>query len=348
MSNALYGAFRTDTSLSTNGATYANTGETFQIFSYSTITITDGADASVIDGDNIVNETPNDPTQTYAGNAIAWDYTFVVNDGTTNYQIGMVDYDINGDGDFDYPTAEQGYFLVFVGDVPPLNTNLTFGAISDNGANLPQDEAVPCFTAGTLIETIYGHCPIETLDVGDEVVTMDNGAQTIRWIGKRELNAADLARKPKLRPIRIMAGALGNGFPQRDLLVSPQHRMLVRSPIVARMLGVKEILIAAGKLTDIPGIFVDEEVQSVTYFHVLFDAHEIVYAEGTPTESLYTGPQALNALGGSARKEIFTLFPEIATSGYVPQAARGIPQKGKQILNLLRRHIENQKALVAV
>ena len=350
MTITVYGAFRTDTTMSDNLATYATSGGTFSITSYSELTFEDGADPDIIDGDSITNESPNDATQTYLSNAIAWDWTVSVTDGVNNYEVGMLDYDANSDGDFDYTgadTGEQGYFIVFIGDVPPLNTTLTFGSITDNGASIDVDTTVPCFVSGTLIETPDGPRAIETLEVGDLVQTMDNGAQEIRWIGGRTLDLRDLLLKPKLTPIRISAGSLGVGYPLRDLCVSPQHRMLARSPIVSRMFDVAETLVPAHKLVGIPGIFVDHISAPVTYHHILFDQHEIVFAEGAPTESLYTGGQALNSIGDEAREEVLTLFPELEHLGHTPVSARHIPVRGKQVKTLVSRLIKNQKPVYA-
>ncbi|WP_353143118.1 Hint domain-containing protein, partial [Paracoccus sp. (in: a-proteobacteria)] len=88
-----------------------------------------------------------------------------------------------------------------------------------------------CFIAGTLILTADGEVPIEQIGVGDLVQTRDNGLQPVRWIGSQKLGAAELAAMPKLQPIRVKAGALGPDAPRQDLLVSPQHRVLVRSKI---------------------------------------------------------------------------------------------------------------------
>lgn len=342
----IYGAFRSDTTMTDNTATFATFGATFQISQYSQITITDGADGSVIDGDNVVNESPNDPTQTYLGRAFDWDYTIEVNDGVNTYLIGVMDWDANADGDFDYPTGEQGYFLAFIGDVPPLNTTLTVGPIVDNGADIPVEDVVPCFCEGTQIETSLGLRAIEALSAGDEVVTLDHGLQRIRWIGARSLDAFDLARKPKLRPIRIAAGSLGSNLPRRDLLVSPQHRMVIRSTIAVRMFDSEEVLVPAHKLVGLPGITVDETAQEVVYYHMLFDQHEIVLAEGAPSESLFTGKQALKSLPPGALAEILALFPQLASPDYHPEAVRKIPKHGKQIHTLLQRHAKNGKVLI--
>lgn len=343
----IYGAFRTDTTLSDNAATYATTGATFEISSYSQITISDGANAAIIDGDNVSNESPNDPTQTYLGDAIAWDYTITVNDGTTNYQVGFLDLDVNGDGDFDFPTGEQGYFIAFIGgQIPPLNTTLTLGAVTDNGPSIPVTTVVPCFTEGTMIATQEGERLIESLSVGDGVLTADHGVRPIRWIGRRVLDRADLAANPKLRPIRIAKDALGPGKPARDLLVSPQHRMLIRSEIAVRMFDAAEILVPACKLVGIPGVSVAEDVESVVYIHLLFDRHEVVFAEDTPSESLYTGAEALKAVGDAAQEEILTLFPELSRPGHVAEPARLIVQKRPRIDRLVERHLANEKVFV--
>ena len=200
------------------------------------------------------------------------------------------------------------------------------------------DQNVVCFTAGTLIETALGPQPIESLKVGDLVLTADHGLQPVRWIGRRCLGSEALAAKPRLRPVRIKAGALGEGLPERDLLVSRQHRVLIRSKIAVRMFDTAEILVPAIKLTEVPGIFVDEEVDCVEYFHLLFDRHQIIYAEGAAAESLFTGPEALKAIGAEAREELFLLFPEIARPDHAPTPARLMPS-GKRQKRLVVRHM---------
>ena len=203
----------------------------------------------------------------------------------------------------------------------------------------------PCFAAGTRIRTAAGEVAVEDLEVGDTVDTRDSGVQPIRWIGRRSLSAADLADNPKLRPIRIRAGALGPGQPARDLVVSPQHRILVRSSIAQRMFGTPEVLVAARQLCQIDGIDIANDLTEVTYVHLLFDAHEILFSNGAETESLYTGPEALAAVGPAAREEIFALFPELMTRDYRPHPARSLPS-GRLARRLAVRHLRNGKALV--
>ena len=108
------------------------------------------------------------------------------------------------------------------------------------------------------------------------------------------------------------------------------------------MFGQKEVLIPAIKLTELSGIFVEETVKSIEYFHILFDQHEVIYAEKAPTESLFTGPEALAAISSDAQEEVLTIFPEIADVSYSPNPARLIPA-GKLQKRLIARHLKNKK-----
>ncbi|KQB95970.1 hypothetical protein AL073_14470 [Loktanella sp. 1ANDIMAR09] len=205
---------------------------------------------------------------------------------------------------------------------------------------------VPCFTAGTLIETADGQVPVENLKVGDLVLTYDHGHQPIRWIGACSLSSDQLSAKERLKPILIRADALGAGYPRQDLIVSPQHRVLVSSIIALRMFDCADVLIPANKLVALDGIdVIDDTTGGVTYFHFLFDAHEIVWSNGAPTESLFTGPEALKAVSPEARQEIKDLFPECCDPDFAAHAARYIPEQGKLMRKLALRHQANQKPL---
>ncbi|MEX0307927.1 MAG: Hint domain-containing protein [Ruegeria sp.] len=220
----------------------------------------------------------------------------------------------------------------------PSGTTVTYSAF-ENGSGMP------CFTRDTLILTQQGPIAIQSLRTGDLIPTLRQGLHPIRWIGKREFDRTALKANPRLWPIRILAGALGEGLPHRDLLVSRQHRMLVQSKIAERMFGTTEVLIPAIKLVALPGIYVDEGVESVEYFHLLFDRHQVIFAENAPTESLYTGPEALKALSTESRREIFEIFPELADLDYRADPARMIP-RGRLQAQLITRHLKNNKPLL--
>lgn len=205
---------------------------------------------------------------------------------------------------------------------------------------------VPCFAAGTLIETADGQVRVEDLKVGDLVLTYDHGLQPIRWIGACSLSSDQLEAKERLKPILIRADALGAGYPHQDLIVSPQHRVLVSSIIALRMFDCEDVLIPANKLVALDGIdIIDDTTNGVTYFHFLFEAHEIVWSNGALTESLFTGPEALKAVSAEARQEIEDLFPECCDPNYKAVSARHIPEQGKLMRKLAMRHQANQKPL---
>ena len=204
-----------------------------------------------------------------------------------------------------------------------------------------------CFVSGTQIVTSRGRINIENLRVGDLVLTMDSGFQPIRWMGSRKLDAIDLRVHAKFRPIRIRAGALGDGLPDQDLLVSPQHRILVRSKIALNMFGREEVLAAAKQLLLIEGIEVAEDVSDVEYWHILFEKHEIVWANGAPSESLYTGNEALKSDSPAAREEIFSIFPELRKPipENRPEGAR-LLITGRQARKLSQRHAIKNRSLL--
>ena len=231
--------------------------------------------------------------------------------------------------------AVTSYPIIGIRLPPAQNFTTELGVASSNRFDL--QGFVPCFALGTMILTESGERAVEELSVGDRVWTRDNGFQPIRWCGRRRLSATDLASNPKLRPIRIRAGALGKNHPQSDLTVSPQHRILVRSKIAQRMFGTQELLIAARHLTEIEGIDEVFDASEVTYLHLMFDRHEVVMSNGAETESLYPGPQALAALGAAARDEIFSLFPELreGTTNF-PGARQFAP--GKRARAMAHRH----------
>ncbi|SNR58911.1 Hint domain-containing protein [Paracoccus sediminis] len=211
--------------------------------------------------------------------------------------------------------------------------------INDSTA-YPPPPAVPCFAAGTTIVTAAGPRPVESLSPGDLIVTRDNGPQTLRWQGRTHVTRDGLDMRPNLRPILIRAGALGSGRPVSDLVVSPQHRVLVRSRIAHRLFQNAEILVAAKHLVGLPGIEITVPDDGVAYVHLLFDRHEIVLSNGAWSESLYTGPQALASVGDAARREILALFPELDCGALTEPRRRLLT--GREARQLAERQLRNQ------
>lgn len=200
-----------------------------------------------------------------------------------------------------------------------------------------------CYVAGSLIKTPNGAVPVERLQIGDLVISADHGAVPIKSVHTRTFNAKALAVHQNAHPIRISQGALGNGCPTRDILVSPQHRVLLRSRIVERMYDTAEVLAPAVQLTQMPGI---EKVvsESVTYVHLVFSDHQVIFAEGAPMESLLLGPQVHESL---TEHEIQSLMDDLGPDAALPTTPARPLVKGSKLNTCLKRHIKNDVALLA-
>lgn len=270
-------AFRIVISGVADGDSFFDAGQTIEIYAYPD------------------TDPPGDPIYTldipaysdFNGRASSFEHQ-VVPDGTGGGLI--IDIDGLTPGDVQYGP----------GNVDPLTEVFEFTSLS------PDPPSIPCFVKGTLIETESGPLPVECLRVGDLVRTLDHGNQPIRWIGRRTVSGHDT-----LAPIRVDAGALGN---HRPLLVSPQHRLLLSDWRTEVLFGQSQVLVAAKHLVDGRAIRPVPRPR-VTYLHFTLDRHEVVFAEGLATESLYLGDMALAALDRAARDELAAIFPELAGLG---------------------------------
>ncbi len=174
------------------------------------------------------------------------------------------------------------------------------------------DRVVPCFTPGTAIATPKGEVAVEALKPGDRVLTRDNGIQTISWVGTKRLDFAQLKAAPQLRPIKIKAGALGDNMPERDMLVSPSHRMLIVSHQAELYFSQSEVLVAAQHMLAMDGVEVSEQPY-ITYIHIMCENHEIVLSDGAWSESFQPADITLKGFDSDQREELFALFPELET-----------------------------------
>jgi hypothetical protein len=206
----------------------------------------------------------------------------------------------------DYPSAGETTRLAFMPNESATQVEMDSfgnGAIDIQSVNTTPSATPICFVRGTLIETMRGPVLIEMLEVGDQIKTMDAGFASIRWIGSMVVPAIGNAA-----PIRFRVGALGN---TRDLWVSPQHRMLLQGWQMELLFEQNEVLATAKSLINDHSIC-RVEGGDVEYYHILFDSHQIIFAEGTPCESFHPGVQALDTLGDATRQEVLTLFPELS------------------------------------
>jgi hypothetical protein len=177
------------------------------------------------------------------------------------------------------------------------------GATGTKASFTVENTGVVCFASGTRILTETGDRRIDTLRAGDRIVTRDNGVQTLRWIGRRHLDKVALAQNRKLRPILLSADLTGGDTP---LIVSRQHGVLFQ-------VDGEERFVRAVHLAGLEGgtARIMQGCRQVTYPHLMFDDHQILFANGAPSESFFPGHLALAALHQEARDEIFTLFPDL-------------------------------------
>lgn len=141
---------------------------------------------------------------------------------------------------------------------------------------------------------------IEDLQIGDKVLTRDDGVQAVRWIGQSTVRAiGDFA------PIVIAAGTLNN---TGDLVVSPDHRLFVYQRSDQLGAGQPELLVKARHLVNGTSVHV-QNGGFVEYFQILFDAHHIIYAEGIAAESMLVDPRTRPALPQELLDKLGVILP---------------------------------------
>ncbi|MBF9043124.1 hypothetical protein HKCCE4037_07290 [Rhodobacterales bacterium HKCCE4037] len=195
----------------------------------------------------------------------------------------------------------------------PENGSVTFS----DGSTLTFsniETVIPCFTPGSRVKVERGTYKVEDLRVGDLIETRDNGLQPIRWIGRKRIDQRDLARAPHLRPIRIRKGALGKGVPNRDMEVSPQHRMLIEGVQAELLFGADQVLVRAKHLVHLPGVEVVSDCERVTYIHLMCEAHEVICVDDAWTESFQPGDMVQHDEAMEIFGDLLQEFPELQTT----------------------------------
>jgi len=246
----------------------------------------------------------------HAEDPLISDNSFVVTDGNKSYTVTLIDIG-----------PHKPPLLMFVDDFPPRETDLWVVHHTLNTS--PGDSmgagagGVICFTPGTWIDTPDGPSLIEDLREGDRVSTKDNGPQEIQWIGSRRMTGARLFAMPRLRPVRIATGALGVERPDQELLVSPEHRMLVKGAVARDLFNTDEVLVAAKDMINGTTISVDLTVPEVTYVHLLLPRHEVLRANGIETESFHPANTALSTLDQDDRTRLLRQLPDLEYDPHV-------------------------------
>ncbi len=203
-----------------------------------------------------------------------------------------------------------------------LNTDLTAAIaihLSADSSGTGTDVTIACFCRGTLILTDRGERSVEALEIGHIIVTASGQHRPIQWVGRRSYAGRFLAANPNVQPIRFRAGSLGDGLPRRDLLVSPEHAMLLDG-----------LLIPARCLVNGSTITRERGVDRVEYHHVELDSHDVLLAEGAPSESfvdddsrgMFHNTDEWKALYPSRASKPAVYCATRVESGYVLEAIR--------------------------
>ncbi|MCA0870589.1 Hint domain-containing protein [Seohaeicola saemankumensis] len=324
-----------------------------------TMTVIPGVVNTIRIGIADVSDSSYDSSLLIAGNSIQTDLVAMADDTTVNptgsRTLDVLDNDVNNSGGTLTITHINGQavtagsaVLLNTGQTVTLNTDGTITILGDgdtedfnftytvdNGANsdtgIVNVSSIPCFVAGTMIATPQGDRPVETLRPGDMVMTLDDGPQPVRWIGARTV-----AAQGDFAPVHIRANTFGR---HGDVMVSPQHRILVCTSLAELLFGAGEVLVAAKDLLN------DHTVTrrpggDVTYVHVMFDRHQVIFSDGLETESFLPGPQTCSLFEERVLQEICAIFPELdpeTGDGYSPAARRTLRGFEAEILKLNSR-----------
>lgn len=227
---------------------------------------------------------------------------FVVSDGAVFYTVVPI-------------AVETGAppVLLFPDGLPAPRREHTIIACSDRTpVRAPDDRpSVICFTPGTRLKTERGEVAIEDLDVGDRLLTRDDGPQDVIWSGHRRMSGARLFALPDQRPIRLRVNALGIDRPDEDLVVSPEHRVLVGGDTPRDLWGEAEVLVRAGDLVGDRGITVDHSLRETWYIHLMLERHQVIWANGVQVESFHPGFMGLDTLSGLQQDTLYDIRPEL-------------------------------------
>lgn len=279
-------------------------------------------------------EANDPPIRPHRSDQPIFDNGFTVTDGRSTWAVTVIDRPNGGRP-----------LLMFNGSIPPREQDLW---IVRRLTQTHQTEArgdimggVICFTPGTRILTDTGQRPVETLSVGDRIQTKDCGYDEVLWIGQRRLSGARLFAMPHLAPVRLMEGALDRGVPDSGLLVSPDHRVVLRGPKARELFNTDEVLAAARDLVNDRTILFERGLREVTYFHMLLSRHQIVFANGVETESFHPASTALLTMSDGDRNRLFEQMPGIAADpmSYGDHARRVLKQSEAALLQHADRYL---------
>jgi hypothetical protein len=204
------------------------------------------------------------------------------------------------------------YFFV-LGQPPATEeqmNQISSGAI--DLTNVITDPPPICFGETVELETPVGRRRVCDLRAGDAVLTEDGRSVTIAWIGVSCYGRFQATADPRLRPVHLHAHALGRGLPDRDLVLSPQHRVVVEGPACELLFGTERVFVIARHLP-LPFATWPEPEADVRYYHLLLENHEIVVSNGLPTESFQPARRMIETLSEAARCSLMAVLKVLGT-----------------------------------
>ncbi len=262
---------------------------------------------------------PSRPLGSHSVSSHQLNMGFEVTDGHASYVITLID------------GADDQVLLMFTGEMPPANTD--FWVVRASTRPTPRDRLVDqptgviCFAPETRLRTHGGEICIEDLREGDELQTRENGTQKVLWIGTKRITGTRMFAMPELRPIRLRAGAIRPGQPDADLIVSGQQQILLNGKRAQELFNEDEVLISARDLVDERRVVVDYTIRDITYYYVLLENHEVVWANGVPSESFHPANADLNTLDTVQRRRLFQMFPQL---NFNPMAYGGTARRSQE------------------
>jgi hypothetical protein len=222
--------------------------------------------------------------------------------------------------------ANGTWSVTFSGDASSLRNGIdsVTATVTDKAGNVSEPakqyfDYMACFMSGTMVRGPHGEVAVENLKIGDSVMTYDGRVTPVRWVGRQTVSLF-FADPLRVLPIRIKAGALGDNVPCRDLLLSPDHAVLVDG-----------LLVQAGALVNGDSIIRESNMpRSFTYYHVELHDHALILAENTPSETFIDNIDRMafdnwsehEALYADAAPLVEMSYPRAKSHRQVPQATR--------------------------
>lgn len=251
--------------------------------------------------DDTEADTANIDLSTFSSNDLQIDIKQYDPSDTINLQGAFnqyVDPDDVANFTFDYIGADGQTYSSFV------------NAKDGNERDFTTDPApiAICFTEGTMFETRDGLKSIENLRCGDEVRTLDSGFVAVHWVGCTVIREAQLRTWPKLMPVRVKKNAFGPGRPDQDVVLSPNHRVLIDGWRAQLFFGEPEILVPVKALVDDVSVVQETIFSDISYYHLLLEHHEIVFTHGLLSESLFLGDETMLALCEHSKMKLRSSF----------------------------------------